>query len=283
MGRAEGGAVANPIFRIYWRAVIPFLHLGPLLVPTFGLMIAVAMLAAYFVLGADMRRRRMASKISNLPEMFIAVPCLVGLAGAKLYHVLQTPQELFAHPAEMLLSRYGLAWFGGLIAGLAAFAWLARWNKFPLLAMLDAGAPAAAIGYGVGRIGCLLSGDGDYGVPTSLPWGMSFPDGLVPTTQRVHPTPIYELIMACAIAGLLWRLGGMQLTARREGDFPRPGAVFAAYLMLTGIARFFVEFIRINPRTILGMTNAQAASLVSIVVGAILWWMLERQTAPARD
>ncbi len=73
--------------------------------------------------------------------------------------------------------------------------------------MLDLAAPAVSVGYGVGRIGCLVSGDGDYGIPTSLPWGMSFPHGLVPTTQRVHPTPIYELLVALLIAGYLWRRG----------------------------------------------------------------------------
>ncbi len=141
--------------------------------------------------------------------------------------------------------------------------------------MFDAGSPAAALGYGVGRIGCLLSGDGDYGIPTSLPWGMSFPNGLVPTTQRVHPTPIYELIVACIIAVFLWRLGSRQLAARpsaaqASGPLPR-GAVFAAYLIFTGLARFLVEFIRINPPSFLGMSNAQAAGLLSMIAGVALW------------
>jgi phosphatidylglycerol:prolipoprotein diacylglycerol transferase len=248
--------------------MMPFIHLGPVLVPTFGLMVAVAMLAAYYVLRADLARRGLAPKDSAVAEMLIAVPCLAGIAGAKLYHVLETPRELFADPVGQLLSRYGLAWFGGLIAGFAAFVWIARRHKIPLLDAFDAGSAAAALGYGIGRIGCLLSGDGDYGVPTSLPWGMSFPHGLVPTTERVHPTPIYEFIVACLIAWLLWRMGARRL---------KSGAVFAAYLVLTGVARFLVEFIRINPRSFLGMTNAQAASLVSIVAGVALWWWTSRR------
>src|SRR6202042_275663 len=162
------------------------------------------------------------------------------------------------------------AWFGGLIGGFAAYVAVARWKKIPLLAALDAGSPAAALGYGVGRIGCLLSGDGDYGVPTSLPWGMSFPNGMVPTTQRVHPTPIYELIVALAIAWILWKLGRLQIRSGWSGEtttrsrevrvqvavadrvsaspqmpsehwsarlpWLRPGSVFAAYLILTGVA-----------------------------------------------
>src|SRR5271155_6073656 len=158
--------------------MIPFLHLGPVLVPTFGLMVALAMLISFYVLRADMARRNLAPKDSTTAEMFVAVPSLVGIVGAKLYHVLETPHELFADPAGQLFSRYGLAWFGGLIAGFAAFIWIARRNKIPLLDAFDAGSAAAALGYGVGRIGCLVSGDGDYGVPTSLPWGMSFPHGL---------------------------------------------------------------------------------------------------------
>jgi phosphatidylglycerol:prolipoprotein diacylglycerol transferase len=254
------------------REMIPFLRFGPILVPTFGLMIAAAMVVAYYVLRADMARRGLAARDSTTAEMFVAVPALVGIVGAKLYHVLETPRDLFADPLGQLFSRYGLAWFGGLIAGFAAFVWLARRHKFPLLEVFDAGSAAATLGYGIGRIGCLLSGDGDYGTPTSLPWGMSFPHGLVPTTDRVHPTPIYELIAACAIAWILWRLGTKQLAARNSTKALPAGEVFAAYLALTGVARFLVEFIRINPRSFFGLTNAQAASLVSVIAGAALWW-----------
>lgn len=255
---------ANPI---YCRAVIPFLHIGWLTVPTFGLMVSLAMLGAYFVLRADLERRGIATMSSDFAEKLIAIPCLAGIAGAKMYHALESPRELFADPFEQLVSQFGFAWFGGLIAGMCAFVYVARRNKIPLLTALDAGSPAAALGYGIGRIGCLLSGDGDYGIATSLPWGMSFPNGLVPTTERVHPTPLYELIVACAIAWWLWRL-------THPGRPSRAGFVFAQYLLLTGTARFLVEFIRINPRSFFGLTNAQAASLTSIAAGLILWWRL---------
>jgi phosphatidylglycerol:prolipoprotein diacylglycerol transferase len=256
--------------------VIPFLHFWHWSIPTYGLMVALAMLAAYFVLRADLERRGIAADAETL----IAVPCLAGIVGAKLYHVLESPPEFFGDPWHELFSQFGFAWFGGLIAGFAAFLWMARRSKVPVLEMLDAGSPAAALGYGVGRIGCLLSGDGDYGIPTSLPWGMSFPNGLVPTDQRVHPTPIYELIVACAIAWWLWRLGARRLAATTNSGGgtvtgsrqPWSGEAFAAYLVLTGVARFLVEFIRINPRSFFGMTNAQAASLLCVVAGAALWW-----------
>jgi prolipoprotein diacylglyceryltransferase len=359
--------------------VIPFLHLGPLTIPTFGLMVACAMLAAFFMLRADLIRRGLTAPSDKLPrkppakvltknaakdsrdtsipltqqrasesqerlsqhsanaeaEMLIAIPCVAGIVGAKLYHVLETPATFFAHPLQELLSQYGFAWFGGLLAGFAAFVWVGRRQKIPLLTLLDAGSPAAALGYGIGRIGCFLSGDGDYGIPTSLPWGMSFPDGLVPTTQRVHPTPIYELIVACLIAWWLWKIGGRQIAAgvktflavteraatpeelpllkmspasrskaesnsashssdvdrlivKERAQFrqslrrPPDGTVFAAYLVLTGAARFLVEFIRINPRSFLGMSNAQAAGLACVIAGVILkLWLAKHEPRAA--
>jgi len=273
--------------------MIPFLHLGPLTLPTFGLMVATAMFCAYFLLAADLRRRTAAGSLPKPPqnqrpidaETLVAIPSLAGIVGAKLYHVLETPSDLFAHPAAELFSAYGFAWFGGLIAGIAAFIYLGRKHHIPLLQLFDIASPAAALGYGVGRIGCLLSGDGDYGIPTSLPWGMSFPNGVVPTTARVHPTPIYEFLAALLITWILWRLGSRQL-APASRQIPNSaqlssrlanGVVFAWYLILTGMARFLVEFIRINPRSFFGLTNAQAASLFSLLLGFSLLFALHKK------
>ena len=277
------------------RAMIPFLHLGPLTLPTFGLMVATAMICAFFVMRADLKRRG----IEIEAETLVAIPSLAGMIGAKLYHVLETPRELFADPVGQLFTSYGFAWFGGLIAGIAAFVYLGYRFRIPLLTLFDAASPAAALGYGIGRIGCLLSGDGDYGIPSSLPWAISFPNGVVPTTQRVHPTPIYEFLAAALIAWLLWRLGASQArTVIRQpgekndakfrksasaalaridgasGAISPAGTVFAAYMIYTGVARFLVEFIRINPRSFFGMTNAQTASVASVILGAFLLWRL---------
>lgn len=281
--------------------MMPFIHVGPITLASFGLCVGIAMFTSYFVLAKDMQRRG----IHAPADMLVAVPCIAGLIGAKLYHVLETPRDLFADP-KILISQYGFAWFGGFLGGLIAFVWIARHYRIPLLEIFDAASPAAALGYGIGRIGCLISGDGDYGIPTSLPWGMSFPHGLVPTTQKVHPTPIYELIVAVFIFWWLWRLGGRQarsvprsdiadnrtppverLTQKRTKSalsdkiitWPPRGEVFAQYLILTGVARFLVEFIRINPRSFFGMTNAQAASLGSIILGIALMWHVRNEAA----
>lgn len=246
--------------------MLPFIHIGPLAIATFGLMVAVALLAAAYILQADFHRRG----IKADAFLIIGIAGLAGIAGARLYHVLESPGEFFADPWPLLFSRYGFAWFGGFLGGFGALLILAYRNKIPTLEFLDACSPAAAAGYAIGRIGCLLSGDGDYGIPTSLPWGMSFPNGVVPTAQRVHPTPIYEFIAWMAIAWFLWHMGTKAVRGPKA-----KGEIFCNYLILTGIARFLVEMIRINPRSFFGMSNAQAASLASILLGAVLLWRLK--------
>jgi phosphatidylglycerol---prolipoprotein diacylglyceryl transferase len=243
----------------------PFIHLGPLTLGTYGLMVAAALICAFFVMRADLARRSLAVDA----ESIIGITGLAGLAGARLYHLLESPGTFFANPLPLLFSTMGFAWFGAFLGGFVALVLLARSYKMKMLMMLDVASPAAAIGYGIGRIGCLISGDGDYGIPTSLPWGMSFPNGLVPTTDRVHPTPIYELLAAILIAYILWRIGP-RILRRERSD----GTVFAWYLMLSGVARFLVEFIRINPKLFLGLSNAQVASALCFIGGAILLWTL---------
>jgi phosphatidylglycerol---prolipoprotein diacylglyceryl transferase len=243
--------------------MIPYLHLGPLTIPTFGLMVALALISAAYIQQADFTRRGMQADAF----VMITVAGLNGIAGAKLYHLLEEPAVFFADPWPLLFSRYGFAWFGSLIGGFGAMLFMGWRAKLPLLEFLDACSPAAAFGYGIGRIGCFLSGDGDYGKPTSLPWAMSFPSGVVPTTERVHPAPLYELIIWTIIGAVLWHLGSKAL----RKHWPA-GEIFSAYLILTGIARFLVEIIRINPPWILGMSNAQVASIVSILAGVVLLW-----------
>jgi phosphatidylglycerol---prolipoprotein diacylglyceryl transferase len=261
--------------------MIPYLHIGPLQLPTFGLMVALALITAAYVLQADFDRRGMNADAFTM----ITVAGLLGILGAKLYHLLETPAEFFADPLPLLLSRYGFAWFGGFLGGFGALLVMGWRAKLPVREFLDACSPAASFGYAIGRIGCFLSGDGDYGRPTSLPWGMSFPNGVVPTTEtcvqwgspadcRVHPAPLYELLIWSAIGWLLWRVGARFL--KRPGH---AGEIFCYYLILTGVARFLVEIIRINPPWILGLSNAQVASAVSVLGGLIFLVFLRRASA----
>jgi phosphatidylglycerol---prolipoprotein diacylglyceryl transferase len=261
--------------------MIPYLHLGPLNLPTFGLMVATGLLVASYILQADFRRRGIRSDAF----LIIGIAGLAGIVGARLYHVLESPSEFFANPWPQLISRFGFAWFGGFLGGFGALLILSRREKIPTLTFLDACSPAATVGYAIGRIGCLLSGDGDYGIPTNLPWGMSFPNGVVPTTEtcvqqgwpancRVHPTPLYEFVVWMLIAYVLWRIGASVLQQKKSA-----GLVFCGYLVFTGIARFLVEIIRLNPRSFFGMSNAQAASVASVLLGVALFFVIVRKTA----
>jgi phosphatidylglycerol---prolipoprotein diacylglyceryl transferase len=251
--------------------MIPYLYIGPVSLPTFGLMVATGLLAAAYVLQADFRRRGIGADAF----LIIGIAGLAGIVGARLYHALESPGEFFADPKSFIFTRFGFAWFGGFLGGFAALLVLGRREKIPTLTFLDACSPAACVGYAIGRIGCFLSGDGDYGVPTNLPWGMSFPNGVVPTTERVHPTPLYEFLAWMLIAYVLWRLGA-RLMRHEKPD----GKIFCAYLILTGAARFLVEIIRLNPRSFLGMSNAQTASVASILLGVILLLFLKPKLAP---
>jgi prolipoprotein diacylglyceryltransferase/predicted O-methyltransferase YrrM len=265
-----------------------------------------AFVAAYFVLNAEIKRRNL-TKID--PYSVVAYVAIAGIIGAKLWHVIDTPGEgltweilhrpvsvpgflagwswtsgLFTFLANFLdWFRGGFAWFGGFVGGIAMLMVLARHYRINWLTMLDIASAAAAVGYAVGRIGCLISGDGDYGKPTQLPWGMAFPDGLVPTTKtcvqwgaaadcRVHPTPIYEFLIAMLIFWYIWRRG-----ARAIRHPLAPGAITGEFLIMSGLARFLVEFIRINPRVLWGMSNAQVSALLTAIAGLILLVIVRRR------
>jgi phosphatidylglycerol:prolipoprotein diacylglycerol transferase len=246
--------------------MLPFLHIWHLQVPTFGLMLWLAAVVAAFIMDRNFKR----SGIDSDAVGMVAVAALLGIVGAKLWHVIDTPAEFREIGWRVLYDSAGFAWYGGLLFGISALLFQGWWAKIGMLRTLDLAAPAAAIGYGVGRIGCFLSGDGCYGVPTTLPWGMSFPNGIEPTPPgvRVHPTPLYELAAGLLIGLWLWRRGG-----KPHGT----GAIVGQYLMLTGIARFLVEFVRHNPKILWGLSNAQLASAGSVIAGAVLIWWAARQ------
>lgn len=244
--------------------MIPYLHFWHFSVPTFGLMLWVAAVVAAFVMDRSFRRAGIEADAVGM----VAIAVVAGIVGAKLWHVLDTPSEFREIGWRVLWDSAGFAWFGGLVFGIGALlvqGWRAGIGG---LRILDLAAPSAAFGYGIGRIGCFLSGDGCYGLPTTLPWGMRFPNGLEPTYVPVHPTPLYEFGASLLIGLWLWN----------RGRKPKPtGWILGEYLLLSGIARFLVEFIRRNPRVLFGMSNAQLASVGSVVVGvALIVWCATR-------
>jgi phosphatidylglycerol:prolipoprotein diacylglycerol transferase len=252
----------------------PNLHLGFLTIHTFGLMMWLAAVAAAFVMDRSFRRARVTVKDQGADAMsMVAVALVAGIVGAKLWHIIDTPMEFRELGWRVLWDTAGFAWFGGLVFGISALLFQGWWAKIGALRTLDLAAPAAAVGYGIGRIGCFLSGDGCYGLPTNLPWGMSFPNGIEPTVVRVHPTPLYEFGASLLIGGWLWLRGGKERPA---------GAILGEYLLLSGTARFLVEFVRRNPRVLWGLSNAQLASLGSVVAGIVLiiWAATRRAEGP---
>ncbi len=240
--------------------MLPYLHIWHFTLGTFGLMLDVAAVCAGVLLYRNLQRYRVDADAIGI----IAVATIAGVVGAKLWHVFQDPSELIAHPA-VLFERAGLAWFGGLVGGVGALLLQARGVRLRSASMLDLCAPSAALGYGIGRIGCFTSGDGDYGKASSLPWAMSFPHGIDPTSYPVHPTPIYEFLVAVVITVYLWRR-----SAPSAGRLLHAGQITGEYLVLSGVARFLIEFIRINPQIYWGLTNAQVASIGSVIAGVVL-------------
>jgi phosphatidylglycerol---prolipoprotein diacylglyceryl transferase len=179
-----------------------------------------------------------------------------GFVGAKIYYLLTNWEHLSWH----MLGGSGFVWYGGLVGGTLAVVVMVRRHHLSLGTVAGAMAMPLSVAYGIGRIGCFLAGDGTYGKPTSLPWGMAFPNGAVPVYVPVHPTSLYEAAGAFAIAGILWALGCRW----------RPVPVFGLYLVLSGLARLLVEFVRINDPVLLGLTEPQLFGIASMVVGTVL-------------
>lgn len=230
------------------------LRVGSFELTSFGAMVALASIVGVWLFRRELRR---ASLPENAVDAAVA-GVIAGLVGAKLLWV---AEHLHEEPfAQLLFSRGGLSWFGGLIAGIGAGLGVILVRRLPVVSVLSAATPGLAIGHAIGRIGCLLVGD-DYGRPSSLPWAIAFPKGLPPTDVPVHPAQLYEAALLVPIAWLLlrWR-------CRRADD----AFVLGWYLVLTSGLRFLIEWIRVNERVALGLTVAQWASIGLAVVGACL-------------
>jgi len=230
--------------------------IGPFTFYSFGLMAAIAVVLAGIFLAIDLRQRGLDP--ANALEIVVGA-AIGGFLGARIYYLV----EHWGEPGEGLFTGSGLVWYGGVAGGVIGVILIATWKRIPLGVMANAAAAPLALAYVIGRIGCQLAGDGDYGSATSLPWGMSYPDGTVPTTEIVHPTPVYESIAMLVVFWVLWRFRG-RLTAG--------WSLFGLYLVLAGVERLLVEFVRATPVTFAGMTTAQVISVVFILIGLPLVW-----------
>jgi len=241
--------------------VKPEVHILGVSIKTFGLTFALGFIACGLVLAR--RLRELGRPVDWAYEMIFAA-LVGGVVGARGYYLIQHYDEVKHHLLSNIFSGSGLVWYGGAIGGaIAVLAWMYRRGVLELQ-LLDISGTMLALGYAIGRIGCQVSGDGDYGIRSSLPWAMGYPHGTVPTPPgvTVQPTPIYETVSMCLLAYLLWRMR----------DRVRPGVVFACYLLLSGLERFLVEFIRRNSEVLAGLTAAQLESLVLCAAG--LAWLV---------
>jgi phosphatidylglycerol:prolipoprotein diacylglycerol transferase len=241
-------------------------EIGP--IKTFGLMFGLAFIACGLLLA---RRLKEQGKVVDWSYEIIFAGLLGGVLGARLWWFFDNYSDNKDDVLGSLFSGSGLTWYGGAIGGAIGVCLWARRRGELGVGLLDLTAPALALGYAIGRVGCQLSGDGDYGKPWDGPWAMAYPDGVVATDVPVHPTPIYETLSMGLAAYLLWRLR----------DRLAPGRLFALYLVLAGTERLLVEFVRRNEPVALGLTTAQWISLVMLVAGAA-WLARTRQLSPDR-
>ena len=233
-----------------WPEVFSIFGVG---IQSYGLSKALALLVGAFLLGRAFTRIGYDKELAHSIALWATV---WGFVGAKVYYLIANWDNFSWH----LFGGSGFVWYGGLIAGSIAVIVMTRRHDLPLGRVAGAMAAPLSVAYGIGRIGCFLAGDGTYGTPTDLPWGMAFPTGVVPVDVPVHPVQLYEAAGAFLIAGILWVLG------RRL----RPVAVFGSYLMLSGAARLLAEMVRINPHVVLDLTEAQLIGIASIILGAAL-------------
>jgi phosphatidylglycerol:prolipoprotein diacylglycerol transferase len=230
------------------------MRIGDFEITSFGVLVAVGALVGIWIFGRELRRSGLPTDGTDAA----LVGVIGGLLGAKLLWTLEFSRE--APVTDLLFSRGGLSWFGGLTGGVGTGLWMLRRRRVPVVPALAAATPALAIGHAIGRIGCFMVGD-DYGRPSSLPWAVAFPQGLPPTSVPVHPTQLYE---AVALAGVAWAL----IRWRREGVADTP--IIGRYLVLAGSIRFAIEFIRVNQRVVGPLTVAQLIALSLVVAGVLI-------------
>lgn len=263
------------------------LQIGPFPIYGYGLMLAIGFISASYLLTLEFRRRSIDPNLANNVTLLALVG---GVAGSKILYLIEHWSSFVLDPVGMAFSPGGLTFYGGLIlAALAIYLYGKRKGiKFSVIA--DATSPGLILAYGIGRIGCHLAGDGDYGFPTTLPWGTDysrgtyppsaafrgfpeitsqFPHGIVPDTTPCHPTPVYEFLLCALIFWFLWRI--------RKNAKP-DGKLFSMYLALAGLERFAIEFFRINPRVAFGLSEAQFIALGLVAAGIAGWVVLSKKS-----
>ncbi|MEJ5361598.1 MAG: prolipoprotein diacylglyceryl transferase [Spirochaetota bacterium] len=221
----------------------------------YGVMLATGIYLAYILFERELILRNINPDLAY-KILLVAIPA--GIIGSKVFHILDHMDEFLSDPAGTVFSGAGLSIYGGFLFALLFSYFIIKKSNEPTLKILDITAPCIAVGYGFGRIGCHVAGDGCYGIETSSLFGVAYPNGIVPISYAVYPTPLFESFFSFIVAILLLQL--------RKKEFPQ-GTLFFIYLILNGLPRFFVEFIRRNPVVFAGLTQAQIIALGLIMAG----------------
>jgi phosphatidylglycerol---prolipoprotein diacylglyceryl transferase len=249
-------------------------------IPTFGVVVAAAIVIATSVARRETKRLEAIGKLPVRAHLVVGdlalVSALAGIVGARVFYIIDHPIQFIADPAALIFSRAGFSFYGGLLFGACAGVVFLRRHAVPIAPMLDATAPSMMLGYAVGRLGCQLAGDGDWGIasnmalkPNWLPdwlWAQTYDGnivGVVIPTPGVYPTPIYEFAAAFLLSVALLAL---------RSEVQRPAYLFSVYLIFAGFERLLIEKIRINPEhDWLGvqLTQAEAISVVLVVAGLL--------------
>lgn len=235
-------------------------EIGPIKIYSFGVLMALGFyVGASFAVSEYRRRGGDPEQMWNLLVWIF----LGGLFGSKLLSVMADVGGFVADPVHSLFSGSGFVWYGGLIGGFVVAAVLRRRYDMEMSTLLDCTALGLPIGQAIGRLGCHVAGDGDWGTITELPWGVAYTNAIIgwdyAPGATVHPTPLYEAAAYTTVFLVLWKLRTRDLA---------PGALFSLYLLGTASARFLVEFIRINPRIAFGLTQAQLIAVLLMLLGA---------------
>lgn len=245
-------------------------EIGGFHIYSFGLMAALALIVPGLLIVRPLIRRRGVDP--GFAYELILAAGIGGFVGARIYYLAEHWAAVQDDLVGALFGGIGFVWYGGLIGGFVGVVVWTLIRRIPLDIIANAMAPATAAGYAIGRVGCQLAGDGDYGRPSTLPWAMGYPNGTVPTPPgvTVHPTPVYEILIMLPVIYVLWRLAGKN----HSGWW-----TFGWFLILSGIERFFIEFLRINPVWFAGLTQPQWVSIASVAIGVVLVVTLRQRPA----
>ena len=252
---------------------------------SYGFMLMMAFYSCYYFLNKDLNRLGYDAKLASDIVFAAAVG---GILGSKIYYLIENFERVKADPTGMIFSGAGLVFLGGLMGGTLGVTYVIKKNKLSWIKFADIVAPLLILGYAVGRVGCLLVGD-DYGLPTNVPWGLAFPNGLPPSTYsvfqsyypwvnlegfspgvlKVHPTQIYESVIGFGIFYYLYQ---------KRSKVVIVGSLFFTYLIFAGVERFFIEFLRVNSKYLFGLSGSQLISLIMILIGA--WFLTHPVSQP---